>query len=165
MLTLCAAAACNRELRTAAAADSKTIECAHILAHIVCLYCISLLFRVPPLTLCSHCVPLLHFIRDLRTELQRKSEILKRRLESNRIMLKEQTELKEALAQAKEEVLARAKDQATDENKFNELYRQREMELNDLKLELQRYACMFSFSFSSSDSDLCMFLLTVHAMH
>ena len=73
------------------------------------------------------------------SELQRKSEILKRRLESNRIMLKEQTELKEALAQAKEEVLARAKQQATDENKFNELYRQREMELNDLKLEL-RYA-------------------------
>ena len=33
VLTMCAAAVCNRDLRTAAAADSKTIECAHILAH------------------------------------------------------------------------------------------------------------------------------------
>ena len=54
---------------------------------------------------------------------------LKRRLESNRIMLKEQTELKEALAQAKGEVPARAKEQATDENKFNGLYHQREISL------------------------------------
>ena len=44
-------------------------------------------------------------------------------------MVKEQAELKEALAQAKEEARARGKEQAQDEIKFNELYRQRETEL------------------------------------
>ena len=64
-------------------------------------------------------------------------------------MVKEQSELKEELAKAKKEARARANDQAQDEIKFNELYRQRETELNALKLELQ-YACMFRW-----DCDLC----------
>ena len=57
-------------------------------------------------------------------------------------MVKEQNALQEALAQAKEEARARGKEQAQDEIKFNELYRQRETELNGLQLEL-RYAFMF----------------------
>ena len=57
-------------------------------------------------------------------------------------MVKEQNALQEALAQAKEEARARGKEQAQDEIKFNELYHQRETELNGLQLEL-RYAFMF----------------------